>query len=440
MPLPEPRHAVSVARALVLLTVIGVTVRAGMFLVYQPVVYPDTNMYFTLASQLRHFDLSDYSGVRTPGYSLLLLLAGQDVFAVWLMQSAMGVLISLLLFWICFIHTGSASWSLAAGLLHSLALNQLFFEANILSETFSTLLVVLSVACLVSALKNGPRPAYGVAAGVVSAVVTLPRVVYVYVGPLFALLVWLFERDARRVAVSLGVAFLIPVLGWGAFNKVTIDHFGLSTMTGYNLTNHSGAFMERAGDQHATIRDIYLKYREQQIAKTGSHSMTIFSARGEMLKKTGLDNVHLSRQLTKLSLELFVNNPAVYLRSVAESWARFWAAPLYTRSNQFSVPGAAIAVESVWRVERVLVLTMNALAILASAWVLISAVARRLKGITGLPIPVIVACVVMGASVLQALAEFGENARYGIPTQSLAATLVVLVAWDIRSALARRPI
>jgi len=46
----------------------------------------------------------------------------------------------------------------------------------------------------------------------------------------------------------------------------------------------------------------------------------------------------------------------------------------------------------------------------------------------------------MGASVLQALAEFGENARYGIPTQSLAATLVVLVAWDIRSALARRPI
>ena len=48
MPLPEPRHAVSVARALVLLTVIGVTVRAGMFLVYQPVVYPDTNMYLSL--------------------------------------------------------------------------------------------------------------------------------------------------------------------------------------------------------------------------------------------------------------------------------------------------------------------------------------------------------------------------------------------------------
>ena len=218
MPLPEPRHAVSVARALVLLTVIGVTVRAGMFLVYQPVVYPDTNMYVTLASQLIHFDFTDYTGVRTSGYSLLLLLAGQSPFVVWLMQSAMGVLISLLLFWICFTHTGNVSWSVVAGLLHSLALNQLFFEANILSETFSTLLVVLSVACLVSALKNGPRPAYGVAAGVVSAVVTLTRVVYVYVGPLFALLVWLFERDARRVAVSLGVAFLIPVLGWGAFN------------------------------------------------------------------------------------------------------------------------------------------------------------------------------------------------------------------------------
>jgi 4-amino-4-deoxy-L-arabinose transferase-like glycosyltransferase len=435
---PGPRRSFSVARALLLLTVIAVAVRAGMFLVYQPVVHPDTNSYFTLASQLLHFDFSDYNGMRTPGYSFLLLLAGQDLFVVWLMQSAMGVLISLLLFWISFTHTGNASWSFVAGLLHSLALNQLLFEADILSETFSTFLVVLSVVCLVSALKNGPRPGYGVAAGVVAALVTVTRVVYVYVGPAFVLLVLLFERDARRLAAGLGVAFLLPVLGWAAFNKVTVDYFGLTTMVGYNLTNHSGGFMEKAGDEHATIRDIYLKYREQKIAERGTHSMTIFIAKREMLEKTGLDEVALSRQLTKLSLQLFVNNPALYLRSVAESWVSFWAAPIYMRSDQFSVPGAARAVGSVWRVERMLFLMLNVLAILASAWVVISAVVRRLKGTTGLPIPLIVTCVVMGASVLQAFVESGENARYGIPTQSLAATLVLLVAWDIRSALRAR--
>jgi len=415
-----------------LLTVIAVAVRVGLFLVYQPVVYPDTHSYFALASQLLHFDFSDYDGVRTPGYPALLLLASQDPCVVWLMQSAMGVVVSLLLFWICFTHTGNTSWSFVAGLLHALALNQLFFEANVLSETLSTLLVVLSVACLVRVVTNGPRPLSGVAAGLVSAVVTLTRPAYVYVGPLCVLVVLLFERDARRLAAGLAVAFLLPVLGWAAFNKVTIDYFGLSTMAGYNLTNHSGAFMEQAGDEYATLRDIYLKYRAQKIAETGTHSMTIFGAKREMLEKTGLDQVALSRQLTKLSLQLIVNNPALYLRSVAECWVSFWATPIYIRSDQFTVSGAARAVGSVWPVERMLFLLMNVLAILASVWVLISAVVRRLKGTTGLSITLIVTCVVMGASMLQALVEFGENARYGIPTQSLAATLVLLVAWDIR--------
>jgi hypothetical protein len=40
--------------------------------------------------------------------------------------------------------------------------------------------------------------------------------------------------------------------------------------------------------------------------------------------------------------------------------------------------------------------------------------------------------------VLQALVEFGENPRYGIPTQSLAVTLVLLAAWDLRAALKAR--
>ena len=431
-------YSLSVNRAVVLLTVIAVAIRAGVFLVYQPVTFPDTGTYHTLASQLLDFDFRDYQGLRTPGYSVVLLLAGQDHFFVWLMQSAMGVLISLLLFWICFAHTGNAVWSLLAGLLHSLAVNQLIFEANILSETFSTFLVVLSVACLVSALKSGPRPGYGVAAGLVSALATLTRTVYIYIGPLYVLLVLLFERDARRLAAGLGVAFLLPVLGWAAFNKVTIDYFGLSTMAGYNLTNHSGRFMEKAGNQYATIRDIYLKYREQQIAETGRHSMTIFRARREMLEKTGLDEVALSRQLTKLSLELFAKYPVLYLRGVAESWASFWAAPNYMRSDKFTVPGAASVVEAIWSVERMFILMMNFLAIAASGWVLVRAVLRRLQGTAGLPIPLIVTCVIMAASVLQALAEFGENPRYGIPTQSLAVTLVLLTAWDLCSALKAR--
>ena len=427
-------YSLSVPRAVVLLTIIAVLIRAGMFLVYQPTTFEDTGTYHALASHLLAFDFRDYRGLRTPGYSVVLLLAGQDHFFVWIMQSAMGVLVSLLLFWICFAHTRNAVWSLFAGLSHSLALNQVIFEANIISETFATFLVVLSVACLVRSLKRHPRQGYGVGAGLVSALATLTRTVYIYLGPLFIVLVLLFERDAKRLAAGLAVAFLLPVLGWAVFNKVTINYFGLTTMVGYNLTNHSGGFMEKAGDQYATIRDIYLKYREKRLEEGKSHRFTIFEARDEMMEKTGLDEVGLSRQLTRLSLDLFVSHPMLYLKGVAEAWASFWAAANYMDTDKFTTPGAAKVFAAIWPLERIVLRMMNFLAIVASGWVLVRGALQRWKGVTGLSIPMIVTCVIMVASVLQALVEFGENPRYGIPTQSLALTLVLLAVWDLRSA------
>jgi hypothetical protein len=46
----------------------------------------------------------------------------------------------------------------------------------------------------------------------------------------------------------------------------------------------------------------------------------------------------------------------------------------------------------------------------------------------------LLSCVLLAASVLQALVEYSENPRYGIPTQSLAVTLVLLAVWDLRAA------
>jgi len=427
----------SAIRALVLLVVIAVAARAALFLVYQPVVYPDTGTYHTLASQILNFDFSDYRAVRTPAYSLLLLLGYQNHFLVWLIQSTLGVLISILLFWICLSHTGNSIWALCAGLAHTLALNQLFFEANVLSETLSTFLIVLSVASLIAASKRR-HLGYGAWAGFASAFATLTRPVYIYLGPLFALLLLLFERDGKRLAASVVVAFILPVLGWAAFNKATIGQFALSTNMGYGLTNHSGRFIEHAGDEYATIRDIYLKHREKKIAETGSSAVTIFLARDEMREQTGLDDIALSRRLTELSLALFMKYPSLYLKSVAEAWASFWAAPLYMRPDKFKTPGAAKLIGLGWPPERMLLLVANLLAVVASGWVMAAAVVRRVKGTYGMSIPLIVSCVVIGASVVQALFEYGENPRYGIPTQSLAVTLVLLVAWDLRAALKAR--
>lgn len=335
-------------KAFALLAAFAIAIRCGMFLVCQPGTLLDTGTYQTLAQQLLHLDFRDYKGLRTPGYAVMLLLGGQNYFAVWVIQAAMGVMNTLLLFWLCFVHTGSAPWSFAAGLGHTLALNQLAFEANMVSESAATFLLVLAIASFVRALKEPARANHGVTSGLLTAVLTLIRNVYIFVGPMFAVLLLVFEKNRLRMAVGLVIAFVAPVLAWMAFNKATINYFGLTSMVGYNLTNHSGAFMEKAGDEYATVRDIYLKYREQKRAETGRHAMTIFIARDEMMAKTGLDEVGLSRVLTKLSIELFLEYPTPYLKNVADSWVSFWAVPSYFQPEKFTNLAALRFVQAVW--------------------------------------------------------------------------------------------
>jgi hypothetical protein len=135
---------------------------------------------------------------------------------------------------------------------------------------------------------------------------------------------------------------------------------------------------------------------------------------------------------------LILSHPLPYLRSVAEAWVSFWPVPFYALHDKFTVPAAARAVDAIWPLERILLLAANFLAIAASCWVLAGAVIRRLKGTIGLSAPLVLSSVIMAASVLQALVEYGENARYAIPTQSLAVALVLLAAWDLRAAFNAR--
>ena len=57
--------------------------------------------------------------------------------------------------------------------------------------------------------------------------------------------------------------------------------------------------------------------------------MTIWYAESEIKRKTGLSTAELSKQLTRMSLEMFAEHPLLYLESVARSWVRFWGFGFY---------------------------------------------------------------------------------------------------------------
>jgi hypothetical protein len=404
---------------------------------YEPYVAPDTGTYQRFANQIARWDFSAYDGTRTPGYPLLMLLAGREPHRLRAFQSLLGIGVSALLFVVAYRCSRSPLVSLLAGLIPTLSLNLLFFESALLTEPVSGFLLVLSVTLFLW-LVDGKRPRVAaLALGLVGGVLGLTHPLFAFSGPLFGLCIVVFaNRDRLLAAAIVVVVALAPVIGWMALNERVLGAFTITTYTGFNLTNHSGGFMEFAPP--SVIRDIYLQYREEKRAETGRHSMTIYLARAEIERRTGLSTAELSTELTRMSLALFRNHPGLYLRSVAEQWLGFWAVPRYWQDDHFRSPVVRDLARMVWKLEHP-VLRFGNLVFLALCGPLLMLALQGRSARASVKVLTTSTLLIFTASAVQALFEFG-NTRYSIPTQALAGCVVLVSGYELyRLSRSRQP-
>ena len=114
----------------------GLAVRAGLWLGYPPASYNDSGEDRLLAeAALKGW--RDFNGTRVPVYPLWMGWIGNDA-QVYLSQLLLGLLVSLLFFYIGWQTSHSPVFGAMAGLAHTLNVGQLFFEASLLSETLAT--------------------------------------------------------------------------------------------------------------------------------------------------------------------------------------------------------------------------------------------------------------------------------------------------------------
>jgi hypothetical protein len=412
--------------ALLLLIGLWILTRGLLFLLYSPLPADDTGAYQRLASQIANLDFHEYNGFRTPGYPLLILLALNNNYIIWIIQSLLGLSISILVFFIIRLHGVSVKWALAGAILQLLALNEMFFEAFILTETLTTFLVVLAFYLFVYSAIHKSHWYSLAAVGLVSALLVLTRPQYLFIIPLLALFVIIFFQSKRALLLLIFLIFsLPPVIGWMYFNKEKTGYFSISNGLGFNLTNHSGAFMEYAPDEYAIIRDIYLKYRKAKMAETGSHRMTIFLAWHELREVTGLPDPQIAHQFQRLSMQLFMQFPLQYMASVADAWLSFWVVPNYWHLDELKFQSLANSLKVIWKGQQVVYRLFNLLFLIAAV-VLLWQLLRRRKLLQHNLIPLLLITIILGNSVVQATAEYGENGRYSIPIQPLVITVVIL--------------
>jgi 4-amino-4-deoxy-L-arabinose transferase-like glycosyltransferase len=437
---PAPERG---AQALAGLISAALAARICFALLYSPAEAQDSARYLRFAEQIRAFDFTAYDGARTPVYPLFLALLPENRHAIWLAQSALGIATTVLLYLLVASCTGSVRLGLIAGLLHALCLNHIALESLVSTEALATCLIVLAV-WRAHKLQLGPvRGRQLVLVGLVCAAAALTRPMCVVLG--VAVLLFLMFVDVPRrltAACVFASAFAAPLVLWAAFNERTVNYFGLSTLMGYNLTQHSGAFIENAPAEYSTLRDIYLKHRERNIAEKHTHSMTIWRAMDEMKRATGLNDAELSRRLGKMSITLFARYPRLYLHSVVRSWAFFWAVPTDWQPELARVPDAETALGVLWWAQAWAFRMAYALFLVIALPVVWWAVTHgRTRSNPSLTAGLMVTTVLL-SSFIQALFEYGENQRYALPTQSLALAALVVGLWESRrklAALFRRP-
>ncbi len=406
--------------------------RVLLYIFYRPVLYNDTTGYRRVAEAIVdgwvHLD-----GTRTPGYPIFLALIGPDERA-YAAQLVLGVLITLLLFYIGWRLTRLGWFAALAAFAYTLNPQQLLVEGDILTETLTIFLIVLCLTGMIWLLNSETtRPVWqvafmGLAVGAVAGAAALVRTLFVFLPIVCALVVLLFWRARLRVRIAAALPLILAGLAIiGVWVNLVHQRFGIwsmDTMTGYHLMNHSGIFFEDVPDEYAGIRDTFIRYRDAQVALTGNPGNAIWDAIPDLVDVSGLDFTPLSSLLAKISFRLFLQHPGQYLLTVGEGWAAFWKVPVHWALASPTPFTEAARRAIIFFIRGVLFIANLAFIVgtVSLAW----GKARRvfqMQAFIGLLV-----ATTWFASILQAFVEFGDNPRYSIPTQTL--VLLVVIWWS----------
>ena len=424
----------------VLLTAAAILQRLWLWTVYAPVDYGDTGSYFRAAAVLAKGTLRGYDGTRVPGYPAFVAALGLDPTRVWLGQMALGLGITLILYLWMLRTSRSLPLAIVVAGLYNLIPGQFLFEANLLTETLTTFSILLSLFLVGELARRsaGKTAAWlAIAGGLAAGAAGLVRILFYPLAAWLLPFVWAGAGTWRtRLLRSAWFAVSAAILlgGWVYYIYSSYGFLAPSTMGGFNLVQHTGAFFEYLPDEYAPLRDTYLKYRDARVAERGDQTNTIWEAIPELTEVTGLGFYDLSREMQRLSILLIREHPDLYARNVVEGWVAFWKAPVYWDPEHVaSLPARSLL--SAWSTAgRAICLAANA-AYLALLAILPfrSALARRLRRDSSW---LLAAGLVAVTSLVQTLIDHGDNPRFLVPLQMV---VIMTLALALARALEVRP-
>lgn len=411
-------------RPLLSLLIYGVLLRLLIFVFYNSItIYPDSKGYIDLSNFILNLSLEHYSGGRTPGFPMLIALAGGNLYLTVFFQILIGLFNIALIYYFIKLKTKDKVLSFWITFISSSFLHILFFEFAILTETLTLFLVLFTFWFIekFKLLKPNTSVKYYLLLSVILSCLyfTKPLFIYFPVGFFIFYIVKNYHFGFRRILLKGTVLLILPMLSfysWCSLNEKNIGYFTSSYFLGINLSQTATPFFEKVPEEDKLIRDIFIKHRElnPKYKSDDKNPMTVWFAWNELRQKTKLSDPDLSHELGRISIELFKKYPDLYLKQVFFSWKDFWGSSLFFwRTGYFNNGFVEKWSYRLWySFQQYLMVLINILFLLFTIKKIYRFIQSKFKIFDS---DLLLVAIIISGSVAQALVTYGSNSRFCVP-------------------------
>lgn len=215
------------------------------------VLYPDSYDYIRLAESICQnfsYGLNSQEVFRVPAYPVFLafikLIFSSSFlpFSIFI-QSILDSLTALMVFLLALRMFKSYGFAAIAGLFYALSPLAISCSAQILSETLFAFLLIVLLLILTILTKRKPSACISITIGLLMAVLTLTRAVFVPLSIFFLLFV-LIKTKSFKTFLLTGLTCYILLFGWVLRNYLTSNYFGISSVSAINTYRYNACALE----------------------------------------------------------------------------------------------------------------------------------------------------------------------------------------------------
>lgn len=410
---------------LISIILLAISVRLIVVATYQHIVTtPDSSGYLYLSELISRFDLKGYTGERSPGYPILLSIAGRNFNLIVLFQLLAGVVSMVFTYKTLRILFTNHKYAFYISLAIILYIPLLFYEFTLLTEalTLTFISIITYIFFKIQYTKEDVK-ANSILLGLLCAYLVIIKPFYIFIPVLLYGLLFIQKKFKNSIVIStfIIIAPAFCFLGWSYVNKINTGYFTSTTFYGINIAQNCVYFAENTSPEYADIGKIYAKHRDKTIEEKGNVAMSIWAAYPELRKETQLSPIDLSKRLYDYSITTIKMNKTAYLKQVFfHSWRIFWKSSIYIPSDYFQIKEQSKTLYYTSWAEQKVLKVIKVLFILFIPINIIACIKRK-----KISIPFILTTIVLTTSILQALTTYGSNDRFSYPFEILITISVI---------------